>query len=427
MKRNLLTASILAGAIISLSCGCNASDTASKNPSQFAGNWYGTINAGGQQIDMAINIDEAGKSILLDIPQQNAKDIPLTIDYMSADSLALSLAAAGLSYRGRLTSDSTINGTYEQQGMKFKLDFVRGELGDKSERISPQEPQPPFNYEVREVFFENQAAKVILAGTLIYPEGFKRGQKVPVVLMVTGGGELDRGKTKPFRVITDYLARNGIASLHYDKRGCGLSTGDFASATISDFADDAACGLDFLKSVGDFSQTGVIGHSEGGSVAYILGASGLTDFLVTMAGPATRMDTILSYQINAMMQASGASSNPAISVVEARLMLLQQDDSPYNRDIIDFNPAVYVRKVTCPVFALLCDKDLNVDPKMTLESLRKNLHQNPGNQVKVYENLNHIFQHCNPDNPLETASPDELIAPDVPVDIAKWIGGLCNK
>lgn len=245
--------------------------------------------------------------------------------------------------------------------------------------------------------------------------------------MVTGGGELDRGKTKPFRVVTDYLARNGIASLHYDKRGCGLSTGDFASATISDFADDAACGLDFLKSVGDFSQTGVIGHSEGGSVAYILGARGLTDFLVTMAGPATRMDTILSYQINAMMQASGASSNPAISVVEARLMLLQQDDSPYNRDIIDFNPAVYVRKVTCPVFALLCDKDLNVDPKMTLESLRKNLHQNPENQVKVYENLNHIFQHCNPDNLLETSSPDELIAPDVPVDIAKWIGGLCDE
>ncbi|MBR5644410.1 MAG: alpha/beta hydrolase [Salinivirgaceae bacterium] len=427
MKRNLLTASILAGAIISLSYGCNASDTASKNPSQFAGNWYGTINAGGQQIDMAINIDETGKSILLDIPQQNAKDIPLTIDYMSADSLALSLAAAGLSYRGRLTSDSTINGTYEQQGMKFKLDFVRGELGDKSERISPQEPQPPFNYEVREVFFENKAAKVVLAGTLIYPEGFKKGQKVPVVLMVTGGGDLDRGKTKPFRVITDYLARNGIASLHYDKRGCGLSTGDFASATISDFADDAACGLDFLKALGDFSQTGVIGHSEGGSVAYILGSRGLTDFLVTMAGPAMRMDAILSYQINAMMQASGASSNPAISVAEARLILLQQDDSPYNRDIIDFNPTVYVQKVACPVFALICDKDLNVDPKMTLESLNKNLQQNPRNQVKVYENLNHIFQHCNPDKPLETIDGDELISPDVPVDIAKWINELCNK
>ena len=427
MRHNLLTTSILAGAIIFSACGCNASGTASKNPSQFAGNWYGTINAGGQQIDMAINIDEAGKSILLDIPQQNAKDIPLTIDYMSADSLAFSLAEAGLSYRGRLTLDSTINGTFEQQGMKFKLDFAKGELGDKPERVSPQEPQPPFNYEMREVFFENKAAKVVLAGTLIYPEGFKKGQKVPVVLMVTGGGDLDRGKTKPFRVITDYLARNGIASLHYDKRGCGLSTGDFASATISDFAEDAACGLDFLKALGDFSQTGVIGHSEGGSVAYILGSRGLTDFLVTMAGPATRMDTILSYQINAMMQASGVSSNPAISVVEARLMLLQQDDSPYNRHIIDFNPAADVRKVACPVFALLCDKDLNVDPKMTLESLNKNLRQNPQNQVKIYENLNHIFQHCNPDNPLETTDGDELISPDVPVDIANWIGGLCDE
>ena len=128
-----------------------------------------------------------------------------------------------------------------------------------------------------------------------------------------------------------------------------------------------------------------------------------------------------------MMQASGVSSNPAISVVEARLMLLQQDDSPYNRDIIDFNPAVYVRQVTCPVFALICDKDLNVDPKATIESLNKNLPQNAKNQVKVYENLNHIFQHCDPANPLETVNPDELIAPDVPVDIAKWINGLLSN
>ena len=425
MKRNILTSSILAMVVICSACGSNASNTANKSP--FNGNWHGTINVGGQKIDMAINIDAMQNAILLDIPQQNVTNVSLTIDYMSADSLAFSLAAAGLSYHGRLTSDSTINGTYEQQGLKFKLDFVRGILGEKTERISPQEPQPPFNYEVREVFFENKAAKVVLAGTLIYPEGFKKGQKVPVVLMVTGGGDLDRSKTKPFRVITDYLARNGIASLHYDKRGCGLSTGDYASATISDFADDAACGLDFLKAIGDFSQTGIIGHSEGGSVAYILGSRGLADFIVTMAGPAMRMDEILSYQINAMMQASGVSSNPAISVVEARLMLLQQDDSPYNRDIIDFNPAVYVRQVTCPVFALICDKDLNVDPKATIESLNKNLSQNTKNQVKVYENLNHIFQHCDPANPLETVNPDELIAPDVPVDIAKWINGLLSN
>lgn len=425
MKRNILTSSILAMVVICSACGSNASNTANKSP--FNGNWHGTINVGGQKIDMAINIDAMQNAILLDIPQQNVTNVSLTIDYMSADSLAFSLAAAGLSYRGRLTSDSTINGTFEQQGLKFKLDFVRGILGEKTERISPQEPQPPFNYEVREVFFENKAAKVVLAGTLIYPEGFKKGQKVPVVLMVTGGGDLDRSKTKPFRVITDYLARNGIASLHYDKRGCGLSTGDFASATISDFADDAACGLDFLKAIGDFSQTGIIGHSEGGSVAYILGSRGLADFIVTMAGPAMRMDEILSYQINAMMQASGVSSNPAISVVEARLMLLQQDDSPYNRDIIDFNPATYVKQVKCPVFALICDKDLNVDPKATIESLNKNLSQNAKNQVKVYENLNHIFQHCDPANPLETVNPDELIAPDVPVDIAKWINGLLSN
>ena len=50
----------------------------------------------------------------------------------------------------------------------------------------------------------------------------------PVVLMVTGSGQQNRDEEvfghKPFAVIADCLARNGIASLRYDDRGFGQST-----------------------------------------------------------------------------------------------------------------------------------------------------------------------------------------------------------
>ena len=49
------------------------------------------------------------------------------------------------------------------------------------------------------------------------------GNKVPAVLMVSGSGPQNRDEElmdhRPFAVIADYLARNGIASLRYDDRG----------------------------------------------------------------------------------------------------------------------------------------------------------------------------------------------------------------
>ena len=69
--------------------------------------------------------------------------------------------------------------------------------------------------------FVNTQAGDTLRGTLSYPVGYKKGGKVPVVLMV-GSGAQNRDEElflhKPFLVIADYLARNGIASLRYDDR-----------------------------------------------------------------------------------------------------------------------------------------------------------------------------------------------------------------
>ena len=73
---------------------------------------------------------------------------------------------------------------------------------------------------------------------------------------------------KPFWVLADYLARRGIATLRYDDRGVGRSTGDFANATTADFADDANAAINYLRSSVsiDASRIGLIGHSEGGLV-----------------------------------------------------------------------------------------------------------------------------------------------------------------
>ena len=69
-------------------------------------------------------------------------------------------------------------------------------------------------------------------------------------------------------VLSYSLTRLVLAFLRYDIRGTGDSTGDFASATTSDFISDAEAAVAYLTTRADFDHQhiGLIGHSEGGLV-----------------------------------------------------------------------------------------------------------------------------------------------------------------
>lgn len=54
--------------------------------------------------------------------------------------------------------------------------------------------------------------------------------------------------------------------------------------TVEDFCQDAAAALPLLRK--RFNKVGVLGHSEGGTIAMILAAEDKTDFIVSLAGMA---------------------------------------------------------------------------------------------------------------------------------------------
>ncbi len=78
-----------------------------------------------------------------------------------------------------------------------------------------------------------------------------------------------------FAVLADYLARQGITVLHYDKRGVGASTVLYEIATSEDFAQDVRAAVDYLKEQqgSDGGFIGLIGFSEGGLLASMVAAS----------------------------------------------------------------------------------------------------------------------------------------------------------
>ena len=389
------------------------------------GTWKGVLSVGPQKLTLILHVSETERSANLDVMEQGAKGLPLAVNVMENDSLNVAMTQIGLHYAGRLRN-GVIEGTFSQNSFTTQLIFNKGEVVLKR----PQEPKPPFPYRVEEVKFDHKEANVTLAGTLTFPEGYKEGQKVPVVLMVTGSGPQNRDEElmghKPFLVLADRLARHGIASLRYDDRGTGLSTGDFSSATTAALATDALAGIKYLRGLKKFSCIGILGHSEGGSIAYMLGAGGNADFIVSLAGPACKVDTLMMLQLNKLSRLQGAKEDVAHNVAETRQLLLSQDGGPWMKAFLNMDFSQFLKSVKCPVMALGGSNDLNVPAEFNMKVLKSKLPLNSKDFIKIYPGLNHLFQHSSTGNPLDYVNIEETMSEEVMNDVCTWINKVTN-
>lgn len=386
------------------------------------GIWHGTLKLNAMKLSIVMHFSD--NACTLDSPDQGAKGIKGEVKEITEEKVDVAFPTLNATYTGTL-KDGKIEGTFTQMGFKLPLVLEEGQ----PVRIRPQTPQPPFPYQTEEVTFVNTEDSASLAGTLTYPVGYNSKRKVPVVIMVTGSGLQNRDEElfehKPFLVIADFLARNGIASLRYDDRGAGLSTGDIENVTTEGFCRDAAAGIAFLRKTGHFSKIGVLGHSEGGSISFMLAAQKKCDFIVSMAGPGLRGDSIIVEQTNELLRQQGQPAT--MTVRQMRLTMLLQKTNPWYDYFVDFDPAPVIKQIKCPALLLNGDKDSQVMAVSNIPVIRALLsdnekHQLPDNQViKVYPGLNHLFQHCTTGMPAEYGSIEETISEEVLHDIAEWI------
>ena len=433
------------------------------------GSWTGKLNVMGTQLNIVFNItktDGGAFACTLDSPDQGVEGIPAEITVTDGVKVKISVAAIMAAYEGEL-KDGMLRGTFTQSGMSFPLDMKPGGV----ERNRPQTPSEPYPYATEEVTFTNTADNAVLFGTLTYPVGYEKMAKgsVPVVIMVTGSGQQNRDEAvfghKPFLVLADHLARNGIASLRYDDRGVGKSTGDTDEMTTETNMKDALAAVDFARQTGKFGSVGVLGHSEGGAIAFMLGARGKAGFIVSMAGPGVSGKDILLAQNRMGLTQSGVPaditdgfckvldkvfdvmasgekvSQPTMKVTEIAMQtgvtlpepLVQElakslgKSTPWLRYFVGYDPSADIRAVKCPVMAVNGSKDVQVMAADNLAAIRRLLPANAKNMVKEYPALNHFFQHCTTGQPTEYAQIEETVSSEVMQDIADWINKAVSK
>ena len=395
------------------------------------GSWSGKLGTGRTELTIVFNFStdaDGAFTVTMDSPDQGAEGIAAKLDKDALPALSINIPSVFAAYSGMLYRGQ-IMGTFSQGGMSLPLTLTKGELVlDR-----PQTPQPPFPYNTEEVRFFNAAAGATLAGTLSWPEGCDLSiagcsseitRRLPVaVVMVSGSGLQNRDEEifghRPFLVIADWLARHGVASLRYDDRGFGESAGgELESATTEDFMQDALAAVEFLRNSGRFSKIGVIGHSEGASIAFMLGARGAVDFVISLAGLGVRGDKALTAQVNRIMELSGQTGTVSEEIYRQNARL---EGNAWLNWFIDYDPTDDIASTVCPVMAVNGSKDCQIISSLNLEAIRAKLPQDSRNLVKEYDSLNHLFQHCTTGAVTEYRSIEETVSPELLSDLAGWI------
>jgi pimeloyl-ACP methyl ester carboxylesterase len=422
-----------------------------------AGLWEGSVATPGTPIGIVVRLaqaaDDGAWSGTIDIPSQGAKGVRLADVSVERSTVRFVLGGpVPATFVGALSADSTeIAGRFTQGKAEFAFTLKLNTSGVTVRKPRPQEPQPPFPYDVHDVTFDS-APGVRLAGTLTVP---RTPGPHPAVVLISGSGAQDRDETlfdhKPFLVLADHLTRQNIAVLRYDDRGVGGSTGSSAASTTMDFSADVVAAVDLLKTRKevDASRIGLVGHSEGGVIASMV-ASRTTDvtFQVLLASSGVVGETLLYQQASRLAKALGANDEQLtkgralqsqlyeilktekdVETMRARIRALNGEASaqvlttPWFRFFLTYDPAVTLRQVKVPTLALNGENDLQVSATENLAAIESALKAGGNRDVTVRSlpRLNHLFQTSRTGLPAEYGAISETFSPEVLAIVSDWI------
>ena len=318
----------------------------------------------------------------------------------------------------------------------------------------------PSGIEEHEVTFNSNG--ITLTGTLTLPAHAPK--PVPAVLFVHGSGPVDRNENAPgletniFRDLARSLSQAGIASLRYDKRGTGESEGVFSDSSMNDLLADARIALSALQACDKIDRHScfLIGHSEGGIVAPIIGSEG-NDLagIVIIAGAAHSLDVIIRGQVERLNRGSGMSENQLQTMLEQEdqyLSFVRRSTGEWSsysfaelkkampwlteekyhevtalsltwlREHFQHDPLATIAQVSCPVLIIQGEKDLQI-PAKEAKLLAAGLAGGGNSDVTldIFPDLNHLLRY-HPEEPnLLNRHLDSLIDLRVTTAITTWL------
>jgi pimeloyl-ACP methyl ester carboxylesterase len=220
----------------------------------------------------------------------------------------------------------------------------------------------------------------VLYGTLTIPNS---PAKPPVAVIIPATGAFDRDgnagmmNSNPLKLLGDSLAKRGIASLRFDKRGIGKSAAvtDESRLYFPDYIDDTKALLASLRKQNRFGKVFVIGQGEGALVAFMTAAKTAVEGVISIAGQGQTGDTIMLKQMERQQLRPGPMDTmkmlfselrrngavPQVPAGDLYQTLFRPVFQRYVYSWIMIDPAVEISKLRCPVLLVNSGNDLQID------------------------------------------------------------------
>jgi pimeloyl-ACP methyl ester carboxylesterase len=241
-----------------------------------------------------------------------------------------------------------------------------------------------------------------LRGTLAIPR--TRGRH-PVALLIAGSGPTDRNGNNPMarnaalQLLADTLARRGIASLRYDKRGIGGSAkamGKEADLRFEHYIHDAEGWIALLKKDRRFSNVYVIGHSEGSLIG--MAAAAGTQGFISVAGAGFPAGDVLRKQLASLPEKMRETSLNLLDSLRNGLTvssapgtlysLFRPSVQPYLISWFRYDPRAVIKTLQMPVLILQGTNDLQV----SVEDAEALSASKPGAKLLLIPGMNHVLR-----------------------------------
>jgi pimeloyl-ACP methyl ester carboxylesterase len=244
-----------------------------------------------------------------------------------------------------------------------------------------------------------------ISGSLLIPVA---KTKIPLVIIIAGSGPTDRNgnqssaENNSLKFLAEGLAKNGIASLRYDKRGIGESSAaieDEFSLRFDTYVSDVIDWISLMTADKRFSKVIVAGHSEGSLLGMIAAAKDKSVHgFISIAGVGRPADEVLKEQLSKVVQPvkelifsmiDTLKKGDTISGVPVSLYsLFRPGIQPYMISWFNYDPQEEIKKLSVPVLILQGSTDVQVS-ETDAELLYKSY---PKATLKIIPDMNHVLK-----------------------------------
>ena len=266
-------------------------------------------------------------------------------------------------------------------------------------------------------------------GMLMMPESC--GTPCPLVIIIAGSGPTDMDgntlgsnyRNNSLKMFAEGLAREGIATVRYDKRGIGKSrsagTGE-EELRFEHYIDDAAAWADKFSNDKRFDRIVIAGHSEGSLIGMTAAQkSSAVKAYISIAGCGRPAHEVIEEQLRQQpeqIQREVAAINKEL--LEGRTVdntptylaaLYRKSVQPYLISWFRYDPAEEIAKLKIPVLILQGDMDIQVSVKDSEILYTARMFSS----YHVIKGMNHVLKHCDSMEPVIQA--ETYQNPEMPI------------